>query len=88
MRVTFILKNLTEKAYEEIGAMADSERYTFLTKWAFGDMRHCVSVKYGTSNAFRDRVEANGILRGGNAKFQYKIEPRKGYKLATFEISK
>lgn len=86
MKITFTVKNLTESAHAELAAMSDAERFAKLTKWAFGDLRHCISQKIGSSHAFRDRVELNQIMR--NPKFEtYKIEPRKGYKLATFEIS-
>lgn len=38
------------------------------------------------SGAFRDRVELNQILRK-SPEPSYKLEPRKGYKLATFNFS-
>ena len=84
MRVTFTIKNLTEKAYADLAAMSDNERFRQLAKWAFGDLRHCVSQKIA-SGQFRDRVELNAIMR--NPLFtEYKLEPRRGYKLATFEV--
>lgn len=86
MKVTFTIKNLSESTHEELSGMADAERFAKLTKWAFGDLRHCISQKVA-SGQFRDRVELNQIMR--NPRFaSYKLEPRKGYKLATFEIEK
>lgn len=86
MQVTFIIKNLTEQTHIELAAMTDADRFAKLTKWAFGDLRHCVSQKIETGQ-FRDRVELNQIMRSPH--FQsYKLEPRRGYKLATFEIVK
>ncbi|AKR54341.1 hypothetical protein XM25_00680 [Devosia sp. H5989] len=86
MKVTFTIKNLTDNAYAELAAMSDADRFAKLTKWAFGDMRHCVSQKIG-SGQFRDRVELNQIMRRQDVRFNYKIEPRRGYKLATFNIA-
>lgn len=84
MQVTFILKNITESAHADLAAMPDADRFAKMTKWAFGDLKHCVSQKIG-SGQFRDRVELNQIMR--NPRFaSYKLEPRKGYKLATFQI--
>lgn len=87
MQVTFILRNLTDSALDETAAMAPRAAFDRLHKWAFGDLRHCVSVKFGTANAFRDRVEANGLLKS-DCRMSFKIEPRRGYKLATFDIAR
>lgn len=86
MIVTFIIKNLTDSAHNDLAAMTDAERYAKLTKWAFGDLKHCVSQKIG-SGQFRDRVELNQIMRAPRFA-AYKLEPRKGYKLATFDVVK
>lgn len=84
MKVTFIIKNLTDSAHADLAAMADGDRLQRLMKWAFGDLRHCITMKTG-SGQFRDRVELNQIMR--NPRYaSYKLEPRRGYKLATFEI--
>lgn len=84
MQVTFILKNITESAHADLVAMSDADRFAKLSKWAFGDLKHCVSQKIG-SGQFRDRVELNQIMRSP-AFVSYKLEPRKGYRLATFDI--
>lgn len=86
MKVTFTIKNLTDKTHQDLAEMTHAERFAQLTKWAFGDLRHCVSQKIGTGQ-FRDRVELNQIMRGQDVRFEYKIEPRRGYKLATFNIA-
>ncbi len=84
MQITFIIKNLTEKAHMDIAAMDDRARFHKLSKWAYGDLKHCVSVKYGTGQ-FRDKVEFNSWWKRELPFKAYKIEPRKGYMLATFE---
>lgn len=87
MKVTFVVKNLTEKAHTELAEMPDELRFRTLAKWAFGDLRHCISQKIGSTDQFRDRVELNQIMRAPRFE-SYKLEPRKGYKLATFEVVK
>jgi hypothetical protein len=47
-----------------------------------------VKMKVGNANSFSDKVDLNSIVKSGNAKYDYKIEPRKGYKLVTFNISR
>lgn len=87
MQTTFIIKNLTPETIDSIMAMQPFEAHNQLFKWAFGDLKHCVSQKCG-SGAFRDRAEWNGIIRdakSGAKSLKFKIEPRKGYKLITFE---
>ena len=86
MNVTFIIRNLTETTLQELQGMESRAAFDRLNKWALGDLQHCVSVKFGPSNAFRDRVEANYLLKAG-CSMAFKIEPRKGYKLATFTLS-
>jgi hypothetical protein len=47
-------------------------------------------MKVGNSDAFRDKVELNHILNSKKPEeinLTYKLEPRRGYKLATFEIN-
>ncbi len=83
MKVTFTVKNITDCMHEKLAAMPDMERFQVLSKWAFGDLKHCISQKIG-SGQFRDRVELNGIIKRGGQPKAYKLEPRRGYKLATF----
>jgi hypothetical protein len=85
MQTTFIVKNLTEETLSDLAAMEPRAAHDQLMKWAFGDLRHCVTVKHG-SGAFRDRVDWNSLYKR-NAPMTHKIEPRKGYKLFTFAMS-
>lgn len=93
MQVTFILRNLSETFFEGLGDsiigldnLEPRARFDTLARHAKGDLKHCVSMKAG-SGQFRDHVELNQLLRGP-VSIDYKIEPRRGYKLATFTISK
>lgn len=84
MRTTFIIRNLSFDTLASVETSEPRAAHAQLTKWAFGDLRHCVSVKYGPSDAFRDRVEWNGLVKSGKP-MTMKAEPRKGYRLITFE---
>lgn len=84
MRTTFTLHNITESALTEIAAMEPRAAYAKLAKWAFGDLRHAVKIKHGTSDAFRDRVDWNTVIKSAMP-ITMKMEPRRGYKLITFE---
>lgn len=93
MQVTFILRNLSDSFYSGLGEsivgldnMDNQSKFNTLARDAKGDLKHCVSMKIGTGQ-FRDRVELNQLLRGP-VSIDYKIEPRRGYMLATFTISK
>lgn len=82
MKTTFIVKNLTAETLDQIADMAPRDAYAKLHKWAYGDLRHCVSVKYGRGN-FGCRVDWNCIIKSGKP-VTFQVEPRKGYKLFTF----
>lgn len=85
MQVTFILKNLSPEFVASKEAAGTEALFAWLNKQAMGgDLKHCVSVKVG-SGQFRDRVELNQIMRS-NPPMAYSIAPRRGYKLATFDI--
>ena len=60
----------------------DAEKFAYLNK-----VRHDMGFtqKIG-SGQFRDAVELNARMRT-NPAFEFSLEPRKGYKLATFLIS-
>ena len=94
MKVTFIIRNKTAEfftgypgMFKGLDEMENDEKFAYLNKQSFQKLG--VDMKIGSSNQFRDRVDLNQILRAskGTPKFEYKIEPRKGYKLATFEIN-
>ena len=82
MKITFIIKDID---VDDIKEMQAREAFDALHKYAYGDLRHYVSIKWGTGNAFRDRVEANQLLRGEHI-LTFRVEPRRGYQLATFEL--
>ena len=82
MKITFIVKDVD---IENVKQMSAREAFDTMHKYAYGDLRHYVTIKWGTGNAFRDRVEANQLLRGEHT-LTFKIEPRRGYNLATFEL--
>lgn len=95
MKATFILKGLSHDFYH--GCTLHGHTYpAFLEldnagKWArLSDMAHKpeydVSIKVG-NGSFRDRVELNALLRNPNI-VTCTLEPRKGYKLVTFEFAK
>ena len=89
MKVTVILKDFTEQFYAgtECGSIvgflniSDADKFEKLRKMA-GEQR--VTMKIGTGQ-FRDAVELNSMRRGP-IDITFKLEPRRGYKLATFEI--
>lgn len=88
MQTTFILKNIVDEMVTQVAALPSIEAHNKLEKWAFGDLKHCVSQKCGSGH-FRDRVEWNGIMRdvkSGTKTLRHKVEPRKGYKLVTFDL--
>jgi hypothetical protein len=89
MQTTFIVKNLTPEMIDGVNALQAGDAFAKLNKWATGDLRHCVTVKNG-AGAFRDRVEWNQIMRrvnAGEASLAFKCEPRRGYKLFTFQLA-
>ncbi len=91
MRCTFILKNLTDAFYQgsESGSivglmsLSDKDKWDKLNRMA---NQKLATLKIG-SGQFRDRVELNQMLREP-CLFSFKLEPRKGYRLATFDILK
>jgi len=90
MKITFILKDFTEQFYTGNGAsivgllnMPDDAKFDKLKHMA-AEKR--ITMKIG-SGQFRDAVELNSMMRSP-CRFEFKLEPRKGYKLATFSITK
>lgn len=91
MKVTFILKNLSNEFYNGFGDsivglnnISDKEKFDKLSRMANGDLRDNVKMKSG-NGSFRDRVELNSIIKKPYT-CQYEISPRKGYNLVTFDI--
>jgi len=84
MRVTLIIKNVSEAFFEGIPGstkglnnMRDAEKFAYLSKNArdFG-----MTMKIG-SGQFRDAVDLNALLRGPHA-ITYALLPRRGYQIA------
>jgi hypothetical protein len=92
VHVTFILKNLSEAFYAGNGgsiAGLDSlttaaEKFAYVRQTADAGALQ-VTMRIG-NGAFRDKVELNALLRG-ECQFTFRLAPRRGYKLATFDIT-
>ena len=89
MKTTFILSNLTDKFYSGFGEsivgllnMSDAEKFAYLNKMRAG-LPSAIKMKIG-NGSFRDAVDLNSIVKRAH-NVTFKLEPRKGYKLATFE---
>lgn len=90
MKVTVILKDFTEQFYSGtecgsiVGLLNMDEAAKFETcRRLAADKR--VAMKIGTGQ-FRAAVELNAMRRKP-CNITFKLEPRKGYKLATFEFN-
>jgi hypothetical protein len=95
MKITFILKDLSDQFYNGLRSetkefdivglnnLSNEEKLDYLFKTTHeGALK--ISSKIG-SGSFRDRVEFNQMRRK-EMKISYKLENRRGYKLATFEV--
>jgi hypothetical protein len=93
MKITAIFRDLSDEfwhgfgdsipAFLNLSPLAQFERAQSLAN----KMPRNVSVKIG-NGSFRDRVEWNQAMRDATRKerMKAKIEPRRGYRLFTFEI--
>ena len=91
MKVTAIIKNANDAFFEGFGEsiiglnnMSDKEKFDYLLNMGVTSPS-IVTTKVG-GNMFRDKVELNQLRRKDFA-LTYKLEARKGYKLATFEVT-
>ena len=84
MKITATLHNLTDGFYAEFTSLTPAEQFARLNKLRH-DLPHCIKIKIG-SGQFRDAVDFNSMLKRPHT-FTAKLEPRKGYKLATFEVT-
>ena len=82
MQTTFIIKNITPDAMDSVKAMTPRDAHAHLRKWAYGDLKHCVSIKRG-SGSFGDMIRWESVMKS-DAEMTVKYEPRRGYTLATF----
>lgn len=102
MKVTFILKDLSEAFFNGNNVPPDSPIYIqglnnltdfykfYYLKGKAARKELQITMKVGNSDDFRDKVELNQILNSKKPEeinLTYKLEPRRGYKLATFEIT-
>jgi hypothetical protein len=90
MKITYILKDFTPAFYEGFppsivgfNTLSDSDKFKQLERMR---RERRVTGKVGNADSFRDKVELNLALKGPHS-IQFKLEPRRGYKLATFEIN-
>ncbi len=90
IKVTFILKNLTDEFYNGGGVldltgllnMTDLEKFNYLSR-----TRHHLAITMRIGHgAFREQVELNQMLRL-KPEIRFLLAPRCGYKLATFDFS-
>jgi hypothetical protein len=81
MKATFILKKLPASVIAQVEDLSPREAFDFLRKdRTWGD---CIQMKIGSGH-ISDAVRFNDIHKNPSAKWSHKVEPRKGYKLATF----
>ena len=88
MKITAIIKDFSDDFYNGSGnsipaflGMDNRAKWEKIERLGYQKL---VSVKIG-SGQFRDRVELHQILRQPVI-IDFKLEPRRGYNLATFEI--
>ena len=86
MKAAFILRNLSEPVIADIAGMDDRERFEKLLRWASGDLKHCVSMQFGSGNAFRDRVDFLFALKSGKPFRICSMERGTGSWLASFGV--
>jgi len=91
MKVTVIIKNVTDQFFTGFGNsiqglnnMTDIDKFTYLMNKSVA-VPGMVTTKVG-GGMFKDKVELNQ-LRRKDFTLTYKLESRKGYKLATFELT-
>ena len=90
MKVTAIMKDFTEQFYNgtesgsipDFMAMPNAHKWETVKRLAFEKR---VSMKIGNGQ-FNDQIELNRMLRNA-VNIDFTIEPRKGYKLVTFNIT-
>lgn len=87
IKVTVIIKDVTDAFFEGMGDsiigllnMTDADKFTYLNKQL---ARFPMKI---SSGSFRDRVELNSMIKKSHT-ITFKLEPRRGYKLATFTFS-
>lgn len=93
MKTTAIFRDLSDQFWNGFGELIPA----FLSQSPLAqfqqaerlahEMPRNVSLKIG-NGSFRDKVEWNQLFRDSRDKISATIEPRKGYKLVTFDLSR
>lgn len=86
MKVTFTLHNLTASYLEALTVMEAKEAFESIRKSQTGGLGHAIKMKIGNGD-MRSAVEFNEIHKAPATAWDFKIEPRKGYKLVTFNAA-
>lgn len=93
MKATAIIRDLSDQFWNGFGDsipsfLAQSPRDKLKTiEKLCADMPRNFSLKIG-NGSFRDKVEWNQLMRGNLDAMTATIEPRRGYKLITFELNR
>ena len=93
MKATAIIRDMSDQFWNGFGdsipaflsrsALSQFQRVEILIH----EMPSNFSLKIG-NGSFRDRVEWNQLMRGNLDAMTATIEPRRGYKLITFELNR
>lgn len=88
IKVTVIIRDVTDAFFEGVGDsiigllnMTDADKFSYLNKRSGR-----FPMKIG-NGSFRDKVDLNSMIKGPHT-ITFNLEPRRGYKLATFTFSK
>jgi hypothetical protein len=84
LKATFTLKNLTATYLEQLAQQEPRRAYQMLRD-SQRDLGHAISLKIGTGGQMQDAIDFNNAFKSDKP-MQFKIEPRVGYKLATFSF--
>jgi hypothetical protein len=93
MKATAIIRDLSDQFWNGFGDsipsfLAQSPLAQFQSAERLAhEMPRNVSLKIG-NGSFRDKVEWNQLFRDSRDKITATIEPRRGYKLITFELNR
>ena len=93
MKTTAIFRNLSDQFWNGFGDSIPSflgkpalEQFQRAQRLVY-EMPGYVTLKVG-NGSFRDAVEWNQLFRDSRDKITATIEPRRGYKLITFELNR
>jgi hypothetical protein len=92
MKVTFILKDFDDSFFEGCPIlkmkgllnMNAFEALEYLEGLSYSNI--FVKMKIGVNNTFGERLDFNNIRKIGHPECRFNLSPRRGYKLATFEV--